>query len=360
MRIFINPSGQRENLGDSVLRRAYLDELRTCGELHVLTGEHPSYVSGLGLQPGDREYTSKREWLSAALQHARREPSVFAVNAGEIVTGRNYVTTFAWQSALAGAIRQGGGSTVAMGIANREHPALTRPLLHRFARNADLVTWRDAEAAEVFGVGVIQPDWATALGQPNAFLSTDATPRDRVVITLRGDRGEPDPAWFASVEKALHDMGSPEVVAAVQVLRDTQRARELAERFGGTSLEWPEERTHAEHEQVLRELYRSSSAVISDRIHALIVGMTEGAAPIGFTPHSAQKVSKTFGAIAPGTPAWSSKDPDMTTSDHAIRITSAMTRRQALVSEIIEGRTRIEASCVRLRELVGSKARSTL
>ncbi|HEY9307030.1 MAG TPA: hypothetical protein VIP82_04420 [Microbacterium sp.] len=359
MRVFVNPSGQRENLGDSVLRRAYLNELRACGELHVLAGEHPSYVSGLGLRPEDRIYESKREWLIEALRHSRREKSVFAVNAGEVVTGRNYVATFAWQMALAQSVRQGDGATIAMGIANREHPALTRSLLRQFARSADLVTWRDAEAASAFGVGAVQPDWATVLGRSNVELAGDSAARHRVVITLRGDREQPDATWFAAVEQAVRDMGSPEVVAVVQVMRDTERARELAKRFGGTTLEWPQERSHADHEEVLRDLYRTSRAVISDRIHALIIGMTEGAAPIGFTPHSAQKVSKTFGVIAASTPAWSSKTTDMTPSDHAARIVETTEQHDVLLAEISGARSRLEAASARLRHVVVGTVHST-
>src|SRR5690606_38315853 len=36
--IYVNAGGQRDNIGDSLLRRAYLDALRPAGQLHVYTG----------------------------------------------------------------------------------------------------------------------------------------------------------------------------------------------------------------------------------------------------------------------------------------------------------------------------------
>ncbi|MEV8268527.1 polysaccharide pyruvyl transferase family protein [Microbacterium sp. NPDC076911] len=352
MRIFINPSGQRENLGDSVLRRGYINELRELGEVHVLAGAHASYVSGLGLTDADCKYATKREWFSAAFNYMRRERSVFAVNAGEVVTGRNFATSYVWQYALAQAVRAGGGATVAMGMGNREEPGTTRLLLRRFAHGADFVTWRDESACAQFGVGSVQPDWAAALGQPDAELMSGSSARTRVVVSLRGDRDVPDANWFTAVEESLAAMGSPEVIAVVQVLRDTDRARELAHRFGGRTLEWPTDRSHAEHEQVLRALYRTSKAVISDRIHALIIGMTEGAVPIGFTPHSAQKVSKTFRAIAPSTAAWSAQDATIAASDHTSRILAAAQDGQIIMAELVSARARLRETCVQLRAAI--------
>ena len=48
-RVFCNPAGQRDNLGDSVLRRPYLAALREGGDLHVLVGDDADYASGLGI-----------------------------------------------------------------------------------------------------------------------------------------------------------------------------------------------------------------------------------------------------------------------------------------------------------------------
>lgn len=357
MRVYVNPSGQRENLGDSVLRRAYLDELRRLGELHVLAGEHPAYVAGLGLSPNDRIYSSKREWLVGALRHVRREESVFAVNAGEVVTGRNYASTYLWQSALSRATQKGGGKTVAMGIANREHPATLRPLLARFVRSGDLVTWRDGEAARMFGVGSVQPDWAVALGQSDEVLAKSSS-RDQIAISLRGDRTLPSDVWFASVEQALAEMGSPRVVVVVQVMRDTPRARELASRFRGTTFEWAEDRSHSDHENRIRDIYRSCRAVISDRIHALIIGMTEGALPVGFAPHSPQKIVKTFSAISQSTPAWTSATESFP-REHTARIVGAVERGEQVWTELSEARAQLRATSSALRRLVEEAAWST-
>ncbi len=54
--------------------------------------------------------------------------------------------------------------------------------------------------------------------------------------------------------------------------------------------------THTEQEARVRALMRSARAVVSDRIHALIMGTTEGALPIGLIPSDDSKVGSHFAA----------------------------------------------------------------
>ena len=68
MRVFVDVRGQTENLGDSVLRRAWLDALRPIGELNALVGDDPEYASGLGLTGSDRVFTQWRPWFREALR----------------------------------------------------------------------------------------------------------------------------------------------------------------------------------------------------------------------------------------------------------------------------------------------------
>ncbi|NKV63692.1 hypothetical protein GS924_06630 [Rhodococcus hoagii] len=57
-----------------------------------------------------------------------------------------------------------------------------------------------------------------------------------------------------------------------------------------------EDVTHTEQEARVRALMRSARAVVSDRIHALIMGTTEGALPIGLIPSDDSKVGSHFAA----------------------------------------------------------------
>ena len=48
--IYVSTRGQEDNIGDSILRRCYLDALRSVGRLHILVSHFDSYNSGLGLR----------------------------------------------------------------------------------------------------------------------------------------------------------------------------------------------------------------------------------------------------------------------------------------------------------------------
>lgn len=290
--VFVNPSGQRENLGDSVLRRAYLDALRESGVLHVYVGEHPGYVSGLGLRDADIAYGSKSAFIRAVTELSRRSPIAFAANAGEIVTGTNAASTTAWQEFLIRRARLSGGAAIAAGVSLRPRPARLRPLVIAQLRTLDLLSWREPRSRELAGgVGDVHPDWAFALGSPKPVEG----PRQRLAIALRGDRARPSPTWFDAVRAvaALHGL-LPTVI--VQVARDAGLARAVRDELGADLLEWHDE-PHREHEERVRSLYRESAVVVSDRIHALIIGMTEGAVPIGLATSDVGKVARTFSAV---------------------------------------------------------------
>lgn len=339
MKIFVNPSGQRENLGDSVLRRGYLDALREHGELHVLTGSDTRYISGLGIRDSDVTYQSKRTWLRSVLVNSLRSRTHFAANAGEIVTGKNFFATFLWQSAIAAALRFRNGRVVMMGAANREHPSSSRGLLRVFLRQCHMVTWRDEQALASFGIGEAQPDWAVGL----VGSGREVAERRGVVLSLRGDRPYPSDRWCSAFAKALELMGSPPLTVVVQVDRDSARAAALAERFGGAIVDWPVDRNHAEHERVVRSVYSGAECVISDRIHALIIGFTEGAVPIGYSPGDERKLVKTFETISPNSLMWSSETPGGSADSDALLIYEACAKRGVLLAELDESKERLRA-----------------
>jgi len=51
---------------------------------------------------------------------------------------------------------------------------------------------------------------------------------------------------------------------------------------------------HDALEPVIRDIYRRAEFVVSDRLHALVIGMTEGALPVGATVGSSEKLDRTF------------------------------------------------------------------
>ena len=292
--VFVNPSGQRANLGDSVLRRAYLDALREGGRLHVYVGEHPGYVSGLALRDEDVAYASKAAFVRAATDLSRHRRVVFAANAGEIVTGGNAFATTTWQQLLISCARRSGGTAIAAGVSLRPSPAHARPLVAAQLRRMDLLSWRDPRSRELAGgVGSVHPDWAFALGSPTP--PPDQGARLRLAIALRGDRAAPTRAWFDAIRAVVASRQLRPIVV-VQVAHDAPLAHAVGAELGADVLDWSDGH-HRDHELRVRAVYRESAAVVSDRIHALIIGMTEGAVPIGLAASDVQKVSRTFAPV---------------------------------------------------------------
>lgn len=289
--VFVNPSGQRDNLGDSVLRRPYLEALRAMGPLHVYVGNHPSYISGLGIVDGDRVYRSKGRWALACAIAAVSRRAHFAVNAGEIVLDRKYWFTAAWQVPLIALCRVGGGEAVAWGISRRRRPASASLVLRVTVALCSHVTWRDPESP-VGPKREVMPDWAFAI----ASQVDGAAQRSVVALAFRGDR----PPLTGEALEALSQFASTrllDLVVVTQVQRDRDYGRILADTLDAGFVDWAPEASHSDQERLLRLTYSQADCVISDRIHALIIGATEGAAPIGLASTSDEKVKRTFQSI---------------------------------------------------------------
>lgn len=292
MPIFVNAGGQRDNIGDSLLRRAYLNALRPLGSLHVYTGPDAGYNSGLGLQESDRAYYSPLRWLIGTALSAVRRPIVLSINTGEVVGTIQEQRKGRWQVPLAKLVRLRGGHVLVAGVSVRPETSPKHTSLRALSRIATTVTWRDSWTRSQFHRGEVQPDWAYALGrEPEEWTPT--ANRDVLAIAMRGDREAPDERWFRAVRETAAATGT-RIVVVVQVRRDVSRADELATRLGAKTLGWRENVDHASQEREIRNLYSRSIAVVSDRIHALIVGMTEGAIPLGFSTGTLDKVVRSL------------------------------------------------------------------
>ncbi|MGX9349225.1 glycosyltransferase [Microbacterium sp. KNMS] len=288
--IFVNVGGQRDNIGDSLLRRAYLNALRGYGNLHAYVGPDADYSSGLGLTSADRKYESPRKWLIAAFRAAAfGRDVVFAANTGEVVGTDEEWKKGRWQELLSWFVNVRGGKTIIAGVSVRPGSDPAKSSLPFLAKRAAITTWRDEWTRVQFKVGSVQPDWAFSFGEPTGEVGE----REVIAIAMRGDREFPTDVWFEDVRTVLEATGARPVLV-VQVRRDADRARELAKRLGAEVLEWSEGTSHAGQEEKVRTLYRSAVAVISDRIHALIVGYTEGAVPLGFSTESPEKVVRSL------------------------------------------------------------------
>ena len=114
--------------------------------------------------------------------------------------------------------------------------------LHRLScRLADLVLWRDQRSRTHLGIGDTTPDIGFA-ADLRGGLPWDE--REILVVTLRGKRSVPPKEWFDDLA----------------------------------------------HEELLRDLYGQARAVISDRLHVLILSSLSGTVPVELVENPAEKV----------------------------------------------------------------------
>lgn len=293
--LFVLATGQDDNIGDVVLRREYFDRLRRIGRLHIFVGgSSADFLDGLRLDEADECYSTLRQWHSAAWKALARGAVWFVDKPGELQLDRRTVVRQLKLLPLILAIRLRRGQVLRLGMAMRSVNArYLRPLRPLF-RLSTKVLWRDTATGRAFGFGEVGPDWAFAWeGSDDDALDVD---RADVAVSHRGDRDPPSEAFVASLA-ALTRVTGRRVVVVTQVRRDVPAAAELAEHLGAELIPWPVERTLAEHEDVVRAIYRRSALVVSDRLHALIVGMTEGAVPLCVSEQGEAKVERHIDAV---------------------------------------------------------------
>ena len=342
-------AGQDDNLGDTVLRRGLLDALRESSvELHIHTGDNSnSYVAGLNLHDSDTRYSSRSAWRTSLLRTVARGRTGLAIDPGEIRSDAemNFAGPRVLLAALA--VRARGGAVIHSGIglrATREpRDAGTRLL----ARLSSVTTWRDAPSRERGGVGKVAPDWAF-LTRPDVPLSQE---RPVAAVTMRGDRPLPDERWLQLVRDVIESSGLTPVVYS-QVRRDNDVARWLADRLPNSQFEpWPEEVDHAQWEVRVREILSNAKFVVSDRVHALIVGATEGAVPLGLARTDPEKLTRTLEGAGIVGYTFSAREPGLT----AERLTEVIATAPDLHSSVREARDKLLALQGRIRDSLDDK-----
>ncbi|TFB68593.1 polysaccharide pyruvyl transferase family protein [Cryobacterium sp. Hz9] len=343
MRIFTSAMGQIDNVGDTVLRRAFLDALRGAGELQVFVGARAdSYLSGLGLHDEDRVYRTSAEWRREIARSTLREASVYAFNAGEMELQRAYALRYLRIAPHLALNRLRGGHAVHAGFGVRQKSGWRFPVAATL-RLCDLVSWRDAYSRGTMGLGRIAPDWAFATGAADADLLASTPDRPFLAVSVRYNGRRPADAWLEAL-RGLADSRGLDIVAVSQIERDGPLAEELAAKVGGTALVW-DSPDHFAQEQKLRGIYQRSLLVVSDRLHAAVIGLTEGALPLVIADAGPSKAARTLDAVGiKGTTiGWTLPDPAALER----RANDVVSRREPILRHVVEARAA-------LHELTGS------
>ncbi|QRY41915.1 polysaccharide pyruvyl transferase family protein [Microbacterium hominis] len=302
-RYFVVLTGQEDNVGDSLLRRPYANRLRSAGPIYVWAGRNDDYVSGLSLQEGERA-RSYSGWLGALLVAAVTGRASLALNAGEFTVTRKGTLLFIPLLVLSLVVRVSGGHLVWLGAGVKSiRRGFTWPY-RLYARLAHEVTWREPTSADRIGIEApTVPDWAFSIERAEP---EEPGRRSLIAVSLRGDRPAPSAEWLDSVRETADRLGL-DIVVVVQVVRDRERAQEVADRLGANIFAW-EPGAHDVRERELRELYAGCKLIISDRLHALILAATEGAVPLAWTDLGSVKVARHFQAVDMGDVSLSDSD----------------------------------------------------
>ncbi|MGP3535454.1 polysaccharide pyruvyl transferase family protein [Microbacterium sp. RD1] len=293
--VFIHPSGQDDNLGDSALRVGLLRALRGDGRrLHLLLEEQSTdYLAALPLDGDSVLYPARKAWVESM---EKTRGAVLVLNAGEVNPQPGLPFPPPARVAEARVVLSRGGVVVAAGIGFKDPASAGEVRYDRVLRDAAVVSWRDDPSRAAAGVGAVAPDWGFALGSdPSQWARADD--RELVAVTLRFDRPWPGDQWLGMVRRFAAQT-STRIVTVAQVARDAPRAVQLARALGGEYLVAPST-AHDDLDVHVRSVYARSVAVVSDRAHALIIGATEGAYPVG-SAADAQKIRRLLDVVGLG------------------------------------------------------------
>jgi hypothetical protein len=130
-------------------------------------------------------------------------------------------------------------------------------------------------------------------------------PRDTVVLSLRR---EPALEKVQQLIGRLQQEGL-KVVTLTQVRNDRPLNARIAEVCEIDHIDWPESTSHLQHERAIAVTYARSIAVISDRLHVLIIGGRHGAIPVLVDRDGEDKLHATLDALLNPQTLWLSQEP---------------------------------------------------
>ena len=305
-------AGQDDNIGDVILRRRLLRSLQATGtDCSVYVGSASrEFIAALGVRPQDRVYTNFFHFILMATIHSLRKDWLFGFNPGEIKCNRRQSLMHALliPMMLVSLVHGKRCVRVGVGVGLHDYRAVWRHLIWFTVWLARVNIWRDSQSRELFGRGSVGPDWAFDEIGEESPKDEESPERMYLAVSLRADGRASSPEWIEALRGLERELGLT-LTVVVQVKRDSLRAQELARELDCEIVDWSVE-SHEDQEKKLRYTYRRCEAVVSDRLHVLIMALTEGAVPLGLMEHEDGKIERHFAAAGFGTVSWDVRDWD--------------------------------------------------
>ncbi|WP_274645409.1 polysaccharide pyruvyl transferase family protein [Microbacterium sp. C7(2022)] len=248
--------------------------------LRVYVGDMPdSYINAFGSLRDVMLLKSGLQFQLELIRQASRVPVLLAFAPGPQIVQRGLRSNakLVLNTVNARYVQRKGGAVVSAGRSFR-HVDPSRTSLHlirRFVKSFNFLSVRDRASLLVVGSRVrVGPDLAFA-GLPETVDPSRVF--RRIAFSFRYDFS-PDPSQFASAARHLREADIDTVLVS-QVGRDDEVHRMLSEASGVRLVAWGD-RGHAEQEHRVRSEYSTCSVVVSNRLHALLLGAQAGATPV--------------------------------------------------------------------------------
>ncbi|WP_083853048.1 MULTISPECIES: polysaccharide pyruvyl transferase family protein [unclassified Rhodococcus (in: high G+C Gram-positive bacteria)] len=330
--LYISIAAAEGNIGDIYIRREALRAITKAGVVpFVYVGSmRSSYVDAFHISPERFVTSSPGRFLRRMVWAIGFRRAVIAMSPGPAALGNSMraIVKHIGVAVMFAVARLCGSKVLVLGRSVRESNRVSLFAEQMMARAAHMYLVRDEQSVHLIGDRArFVPDLAFV----NFVSSADNFQRPFVAISLRHDRFVDDDAFEALVAEIRAAGYDP--ILVTQVKEDALRHRMISEKWGLQHVDWPESRTHREHEAVLFDCYHRSTAAVSDRLHVLILAARSGAIPVIVDVVNEQKLHTSLDAIlAPQSVFLSSQgsscELDLSESER-LRIKAAMSSASA-------------------------------
>jgi hypothetical protein len=299
--VFMSVAAAESNLGDIFIRRAACRLFMNSGfDMVLYTGRmSENYVDAFQLPARWITTSSPLRFAGLLFRTIIANRAVIAISPAPTLmrAGISLGGMKRFAVAVLGIVaRLTGNKVVVLGRAVRGSGSFELFSERLLARVSSAYLARDRGTAEIIGFGVEHaPDLGfagCAAQQPEVAGGSPDSQGIRNTIAL-SFRRMPDTTALSDFVAVFKKRGF-KFLAVTQVREDDEVNARVADMLEIDKLPWHEGRSHFEQERAVSAVYACSVAVVSDRLHALIMGARYGAIPVIADRRGEDKLHRTL------------------------------------------------------------------